>query len=121
MKFKSTVIRGRRHGSSIGYPTANLAVNQAMREFFNREGVWAVKVTIGNNQYTGALFFGKRSLFEDKEPVCEVLLVDYYEADLYTETVEVEIINFIRLAAQVKSNEELKKIIENDLKIIRDN
>ena len=120
MKFKSKVIRGSGHGSSIGYPTANLRVKQEMKDFFSQEGVWLAKVKVDNKEYRGALFWGKRSLFAEQEPVCEILLLDYRGDDLYDKPVEVEVFNFIRPTVAVKNNEELRNLIESDIKIIRD-
>ena len=114
MRFKSTVIKGNRHGSSIGYPTANLGTDKA-KSFFDKEGVWAVKVMVMGTWYKGALFWGKRSLFSDKKPVCEILLLDFYESDLYEQVVEVDICDFIREKAAIKNNDELKKLIKEDI------
>lgn len=120
MKFKSKVIRGQKHGSSIGYPTANLAVTRAMRDFFKREGVWVVKVKIGQRQYQGALFWGRRSLFADSEPVCEVLLLNYGGGDLYDKIIEVKIVKFLRKSIKVKNENQLKDLIINDVAHVKD-
>lgn len=114
MKFTSKVIHGRAHGRTIGYPTANLEVTDAVSQVLNKEGVYAVKVKIKAEEYRGALFYGNRTLFKEEKKVCEVLLIDF-TGDLYGEEVLVEVIKYLRPVETVKDEEELKRLIEQDI------
>lgn len=120
IKFKSKVIHGQAHGRTIGYPTANLEVTETVREALPQEGVYAVKVRTKDGEYGGALFYGQRSLFADTKPICEVLLLDF-AGDLYGEEVEVDVVKYIRPVVAVKSEEELKRLIEEDVKNMKSN
>lgn len=115
MKFTSKVIHGKKHGSSIGYPTANLEVTDEIRQCLDKEGVYAVKVLVCGQGYKGALFWGKRTLFNEPDTICEVLLSDFFEGDLYGQMIEVEVVDFVRQSQVIKDNEQLKKLIEEDI------
>lgn len=119
-KFRAQVIRGSGHGRTIGHSTANLKINDDMRRYFRKSGVWAVKVKIGGKDYKGALFWGRRSLFAERKPVCEVLLLDYAGDDLYGKEIEVEIVLFLRESVVVEDDRHLKTLIKNDLKRVRE-
>ena len=114
MKFASKVIHGRKHGRAIGYPTANLQINDVVRKVLNKEGVYAVKVTTKVGDCVGALFYGKRSLFKDEKPVCEILLLNFI-GDLYGQEISIEIIKYLRPVEAVKDETELKRLIEKDI------
>jgi|TARA_B100001971_G_C18225850_1_gene560350 riboflavin kinase/FMN adenylyltransferase len=118
MIFKSSVIHGSKHGESIGYPTANLKINQTLRYCLKKFGVYAVRVSIRDRIYKGALFWGKRTLFSDKDPVCEVLIIDFDDT-LYGEEVEVEVIKYIRDIVNVENEQELKNLIQEDVQKIK--
>lgn len=119
MKFTSRIIHGQKHGRTIGYPTANLEVSEAVAQTLPKEGVYAVKVRIKDREYSGALFYGKRSLFADTKPICEVLLLDFV-GDLYGEEIGVDVVEYIRPVVAVKSEAELRKLIDRDIEQIRD-
>ena len=116
--FVSCVIHGRKHGSSIGYPTANLEVTDAVRAALPKYGVYAVKVVVGKKTYAGALFWGNRTLFGETEPVCEALILDF-GGDIYGLQIQVTVVQYMRGVARVSSNEELVKLIEQDIERVK--
>src|SRR3990167_1057383 len=118
MKFTSRVIHGQKHGRTIGYPTANLEINPELEGALPQAGVYAVRVDWDGKTYGGALFYGRRSLFKDAKPVCEVLLMDFV-GDLYGSEIEIEIVKFFRPVMPVNSNEDLKKLIDEDVKNVK--
>ena len=114
MKFTSKVIHGRQHGRTIGYPTANLEVTDAVKQALGKEGVYAVKVKTEISEYAGVLFYGKRTLFKEEKLVCEILLIDF-KGDLYGQDVDIEIIKYLRPVQNIKDEAELKRLIEQDI------
>lgn len=118
MKFSSHVIHGRKHGRTIGFPTANLEINSALESALTKEGIYAAYVYLGDKKYLGALFYGHSSLFRNYKLVCEVLLLDF-AGDLYGQEIVVEVLEFLRPPAVLNDNEELKRLIEADIKKIR--
>lgn len=118
MKFTSHVIHGRKHGRTVGFPTANLEINSALESALPKEGIYAARVYLDDKEYPGALFYGHSSLFRNYKLTCEVLILDF-AGDLYGQEIVVEVIKFLRPTAVLKDNEELKQLIEADIKKIR--
>ncbi len=114
MKFTSRVIAGRRHGRTIGYPTANLEINPELESALPQAGVYAVRVGWDGKKYGGALFYGCRSLFKDAKLVCEVLLIDF-AGDLYGDEIEIDVVKYLRPVRNVIDEAELKRLIEQDI------
>ncbi|OJI07850.1 hypothetical protein BK004_00170 [bacterium CG10_46_32] len=114
MTVTSRVVHGSKHGRSIGYPTVNLAVTDAVRAAFKEYGVYAVCAMVRGEAYCGALFWGVRSLFIEMDPVCEISLLDF-SGDVYGEQVSVEVIQRIRPAVTVVDKDELKQLIKKDI------
>lgn len=118
MTFASSVIHGSKHGRTIGYPTVNLAVTDAVKAVLPEHGVYAVAARLCGREYCGALFWGMRSLFKETEPVCEISLLDF-NAEAYGEEVCVEVIQYIRPAAAVSGRNELKQLIAHDMRDVK--
>jgi len=118
MRFKSRVISGTKHGSSIGHPTANLKITSAAKKALAREGVYAVRVLFKDKEYKGALFWGQRTLFSEKEPVCEVLILDF-DGDLYGKIIGIDVVQYIRKTISVKNEKELKRLIKKDIEKVK--
>src|SRR5918999_1202533 len=105
-----TVVRGDGRGRDLGYPTANLAFDQAVT--LPPDGVYAVRVSWGGpdpvapTRYAdGVASLGVRPTFGDGDRVLEVYLFDIDE-DLYGEHLRVELVRrqrrqrrFVRIAA----------------------
>jgi riboflavin kinase / FMN adenylyltransferase len=79
------VVHGRKLGRTIGYPTANIALEPDSRLCM---GIYAVRLKRGNMLLPGVASFGKRPTFDNGPPLLEVFLFDF-SGDLYGETVEV--------------------------------
>ncbi len=118
MTFTSTVVHGSKHGRSIGYPTVNLQVTDAVRAALTEYGVYAVRATLKGKEYAGALFWGVRSLFNDDGPVCEIILLSF-RGDVYGEEVSVEVITHIRDVVVVNDSRELKELISQDIQNVK--
>ncbi|MBI1961360.1 MAG: riboflavin kinase [Parcubacteria group bacterium] len=114
MTFAGTIVHGSKHGRTIGYPTLNLAVTDAVKAALAKYGVYAVAATLGGREYAGALFWGIRSLFAETEPVCEISLLDF-GGDAYGEEVVVAVLAYIRPAVAVTDKGQLKQLIKKDI------
>ena len=120
MKFSSIVVKGKGKGKTLGFPTANLKVSE---NFSLSYGVYAVKALLNEKQYKGALHFGPRFFYKEKEAVLEVHLLNFSE-DIYGKKINVEVIAFLRDVKKFSSRLELKEQIQKDClmvdKIIHD-
>lgn len=91
------VTEGDKRGRTIGFPTANLHINE--EALLPKPGVYAVKVWVQNEEnkrYVGMANLGTRPTFTDEtEPVLEVHILDF-SGDLYGKVLTVEWHAFIR-------------------------
>ncbi len=95
-RLTGTVVRGDQRGRTIGYPTANLALNDA-RKLVPRAGVYAVRARLGDGaEHAGMMNIGQRPTVEtDGATTIEVHLFDF-QGDLYGTTVQVDVVTRLR-------------------------
>ena len=94
-----------RRGREIGYPTANIALDRYLRPRF---GVYAVRGRLADGRVLdGAANLGIRPMFDPPKELLEPYFFDF-DGDLYGQTIEVELISFIRDEARFDSVEALK-------------
>lgn len=95
LKYTSVVVHGAERGTDLGYPTANLKVNEAA--LLPKIGIYAVKVIYKNAVYEGMASVGTNPTFEEDQGILsvEVNIFDYNN-DLYGEELQIEWHAFIR-------------------------
>jgi len=78
--FSGTVIDGEKRGRAIGFPTANLKIND-IEKLIPAHGVYAVDVKIesSNIQYKGMMNMGTKPTFDGQEKSIEVNIFDFNE------------------------------------------
>ncbi|MCK4233233.1 bifunctional riboflavin kinase/FAD synthetase [candidate division WOR-3 bacterium] len=111
--FIAKVNRGSGIGRTLSYPTANLKLN-SYKKILPKEGVYAVRVLIGSNDYGAMLYVGTRPTFsEDSQSTCEVYVMGF-EGDLYGKKLVVKVLDRIREERKFCSPQSLKAQIIND-------
>jgi riboflavin kinase/FMN adenylyltransferase len=90
---RGVVVEGDRRGRTIGFPTANLAVDPEVALPAN--GVYAARVDWLGDRYEGVTNVGVRPTFGGLALVVETHLLDF-DGDLYGETLDVSFIERIR-------------------------
>lgn len=108
----SLVVHGRALGRTLGIPTINqlLPETQVLPKF----GVYASFVRFDNRTYYGVSNIGvKPTISEHEAPICETHILNF-SGDLYSKTVRVEIIDFIRPEMRFGSLDELKLQMKKD-------
>ena len=104
------VIVGKRLGRQLGFPTANLALSDEAVA----DGVYAVRATVNGKSLNGVANAGTRPTVTDSpKRFLEVYLFDF-EGDIYGQTIEVELIAFLRPEQKFESVEALRVQIEKD-------
>jgi riboflavin kinase/FMN adenylyltransferase len=77
-------------------------------------GVYAVKVFTGNEEYSGVMNIGNRPTFQDSESIIlEVHIFDFSE-NIYDKEIKVEFVDRIRDEQKFNSKEELIEQINRD-------
>ncbi len=110
------VVSGDRRGRTLGYPTANIAVDAVQTLLPN--GVYATWAHIDGKLFKSVTNIGKRPTFGDKEPTVETFIIDF-QGDLYGKEVKLDIIDLIRHEKKFANTEDLKKQIAADIEFSR--
>lgn len=115
--FEGTIIRGDQIGRTIGYPTANIQINDEDK-LVPGDGVYAVKVQIKNTKYQnqefgGMMYIGSRPVVNGKRRVIEVNIFDF-DDDIYDATMKVDVVKYIRGDMPLKGLDALKEQLAID-------
>jgi riboflavin kinase / FMN adenylyltransferase len=108
------VIHGEKRGRELGYPTANIRLDNNCGL---RHGIYAVRVGRGQGKdqvrIDGVASFGRRPTFDNGAPLLEIFLFDF-KGDLYGEVLDVAFIGFIREELKFSSVDTLIKQMDDD-------
>ncbi|PTQ12280.1 bifunctional riboflavin kinase/FMN adenylyltransferase [Sphingomonas oleivorans] len=109
--IEGVVQHGDKLGRTIGYPTANLPLDDYLRPAY---GIYAVRGRLpGGRMVEGAANLGIRPSFDPPKELLEPHFFDF-EGSLYGETIEVELISFLRPEAKFDSLDALIAQIDAD-------
>ena len=109
------VIHGDQRGRELGYPTANLEVEQ---DCGLKHGIYAVRVGVDGRRYNGVASFGRRPMFDSGVALLEVYLFDF-SGDLYGKMLDVAFIAWIRHELNFDTIAELVRRMDEDSRIAR--
>lgn len=111
--IEGEVLSGDRRGRLLGFPTANLSLDDYLRPAF---GVYAVRaVPLGGNgaRWSGVANLGERPTVGGTKAQLEAHLFDF-AGDLYGKRIAVELLAFIRPERKFESLDALKAQIAQD-------
>ena len=114
-RLTGRVVKGDHIGTTLGFPTANLQVNDS-RKLIPAPGVYAVtckKSTTNSQRLLGMMNIGTRPTFGTHAQTLEVHLLDY-EGDLYGKEITVSFIKRLREERRFDNEEELKTQLKED-------
>ncbi len=116
--YVATVVHGDKRGRKLGFPTANLEIddNRAMLP----NGAYIVGVKIGKNFYSGIANIGDNPTFKVAKRRLEVF-IDNFSGDIYGEEISVSFVKKIRDEKVFDSVEDLKLQLSEDLMTLRKN
>jgi riboflavin kinase / FMN adenylyltransferase len=110
--FSGTVIQGNKIGRTIGYPTANLQI-QDEHKLVPANGVYAVDVQLGSRNLKGMMNIGVRPTVDGTKRVIEVNIFNFDE-DIYGQTLKITLKKNLRLEVKFAGLEELKEQLAKD-------
>ena len=112
-RFSGKVIHGDKRGKKLGFPTANLKIEDKDK-LLPAIGIYAIECYVKNKKHYGLLSVGKRPTFhEDGDVVPEVYIFDFNE-NIYNMVIEVSIVERIRGEEKFISVEDLIRQMEKD-------
>ena len=110
--FNAKVVKGKSVGRKIGFPTANLKIENKWK-LNPSPGVYAVKININTEIHFGMMNVGVSPTFKGKELKIEVHVFDF-EKDIYEKKVEVFMIDKIRDEINFHSQDDLVSQLKMD-------
>jgi len=113
--FEGFIVRGNQIGRTIGFPTANLHINDE-EKLIPANGVYAVKVTgacLGHQIYNGMMNIGVRPTVDGQKKVIEVNIF-HFDADIYENNITVFVYDYIRGEVKFEGLEGLKAQLNQD-------
>ena len=113
--FEGFVVRGNQLGRTIGFPTANLHINNEEKIIPNN-GVYAVKVKgacCNDKTYGGMMNIGVRPTVDGNKKVIEVHIFDF-DQDIYEQNLTVLVFDYIRGEEKFNGLDALKVQLNKD-------
>ncbi|MBN8640614.1 MAG: bifunctional riboflavin kinase/FAD synthetase [Flavobacteriales bacterium] len=110
--FTGTVIKGKQLGRTIGFPTANISIEEEYK-LLPKNGVYIVQTRIDSTDYFGMMNIGTRPTIDGTTQSIEVYILDF-DKEIYNTKLTVSILKFIREEKKFESFEHLKEQIEKD-------
>lgn len=114
-QLEGKVIKCKQLGRTIGFPTANMKIENEM--LVPKCGIYATKVYLNGETYFGATNIGYNPTVEGKDLSVETNILDFNE-DIYGKTIKLEFLERIRDEKKFYSLEELKSQLKIDIEYI---
>lgn len=112
--FNGKVIKGNQLGRTIGYPTANLAIDNADK-LIPGNGVYAVNVEVQGESFQGMMNIGVRPTINGMDRVIEVNIFDF-DSDIYDQTIRIALRKRLRDEKKFSGLDALKEQLAIDKK-----
>jgi len=106
------VVEGKNLGEKIGFPTANLRIQETYK-LIPKTGAYIVKTTIEKNTIFGMMNIGYRPTVNGENQTIEIHFFDFNQ-DLYGKTLQIEVLSFLRNEQKFESIEDLKHQLKSD-------
>ncbi len=114
--FEGFIVRGNQIGRTIGFPTANLHINDE-EKIIPANGVYAVRVKgecFGDKVLDGMMNIGVRPTVDGQRKVIEVNIFDFDE-DIYEQNITVMVYDYIRGEVKFNGLDALKEQLNKDV------
>ena len=113
-EIEGRVVEGDRRGREIGFPTANLAVEDYLRPALGVYAVWAGVEDRGRTDWRmGCANLGRRPTFDGDRLGLETYILDFSE-DIYGRLLRIALVEFIRPERKFAGVQELREQIARD-------
>ncbi|MDA8692432.1 bifunctional riboflavin kinase/FAD synthetase [Saprospiraceae bacterium] len=114
-QVSGTVVRGRKLGTEIGFPTANIEVEES-KKIIPKDGIYTCQVTYDTQTYNGMLYIGDiPTIGTDNKKSIEVNIFDF-NLDIYDQRVSIHVLHYLRDDKKFESIEALRQQLQLDRK-----
>ena len=111
------VIDGKKLGRTIGYPTANIEVDEL--KLLPKKGAYIVEVYVKNKFYKGMLSIGTNPTVNGEKLTVEVYILDFNK-DIYGEEITVKFRDFLHEEIKFESLEKLIERLDEDKRLTKE-
>lgn len=111
--LSGTVVKGKGLGKGLGYPTANVQIDNKYK-LVPANGVYAVTVHVAGKEYNGMMNIGVNPTVSANGPKTIEVNIFNFEKDIYGENIRIFFKQRLRDEKKFASMEELKKAIDGD-------
>ena len=112
--LNGVVVNGKKLGGKIGYPTANISIEEDYK-LIPKTGVYVVKATINKNSVFGMMNIGNRPTVNGNYQTIEVHFFDFNQ-DLYGKKLTIKLLYFLRNEEKFDSLDALIHQLKEDEK-----
>ncbi len=113
-QLSGTVVEGNQIGRTLGYPTANIKLDEPLK-LLPQNGIYAANILIDNDLHKGMLYIGKRPTLNGETTSIEINIFDF-EQDIYQKNVQLQIIQQTRKDMKFENLEALTQQMHVDKK-----
>ena len=114
--LEGSVITGMKRGKSLGFPTANLKINNDIARPSN--GIYATVATISGVRYPAATSVGTNPTFGGKEQTVETYILDF-DKNIYGQSVSISFFEKLRNEITFNGVDNLIAQMESDVSEVR--
>lgn len=112
-RLKGTIIAGNQIGRTIGFPTANIRVDEPFK-VIPGIGIYAVRVSVNGTYYPGMLYIGNRPTLNCDNAISLEVNILNFSGDLYNREIDVFFEHYIRENRKFGSLDDLKQQLIKD-------
>ncbi len=110
--FTGEVVRGKQLGRTIGFPTANIKIDEDYK-LIPKTGVYVVKAIVEQKEVFGMMNIGFNPTVDGQKQTIEVHLFDFNNT-IYGKKIEVSMLQYLREEQKFGSVEQLKEQLNQD-------
>lgn len=107
-----TIVRGDGRGRELGFPTANLQLEQKAAR--PADGIYAVWAKLDGQIHPAVAHVGPRPTFPGSLPTIEVHILDFPDRDLYGQKLNLRFVKKLRSIDRFSTVKKLAQAIQQD-------
>lgn len=112
--FSGKVIHGDKRGRTLGYPTANLQIDED--KLLPALGIYLCEVIVNNEKYFGLLSIGRRPTFYSEGEIIPEVYIFNFDNDIYDKRIILNLVELIRGEKKFDSAAALIQQMDEDKK-----
>ena len=113
-EIKGIVKTGAKRGKNLGFPTANIEIDEKIPE-----GIYAAKVAVDGNEYNAAAFIGAAETFGEKEFKAEAYILGF-SGDIYGKQITIKLFKKLRENKRFDNKNQLVEQMKKDVLATRE-